>query len=106
MSKHDMAQIDLRDGDQRIQLRRGTASLAPALSLPVAAAVSAPVAAVPALGAAASAPATAPVAASSAGKKYLEIKSPTPGTFYAAPSADAEPFVKVGSKVKPDSVVC
>ena len=34
------------------------------------------------------------------------IKSPTPGTFYAAPSPDAEPFVRVGSRVTPTTVVC
>jgi acetyl-CoA carboxylase biotin carboxyl carrier protein len=36
----------------------------------------------------------------------LEIKSPTPGTFYASPKPDAEPFVKVGSRVHKDTVVC
>ena len=35
-----------------------------------------------------------------------EIKSPTPGTFYAAPKEDAEPYVKVGSKVNAETVVC
>lgn len=35
-----------------------------------------------------------------------EITSPMVGTFYASPSPDAEPYVKVGSKVKSDSVVC
>ncbi len=29
-----------------------------------------------------------------------EVKAPIVGTFYAAPSPDSEPFVKVGSKVK------
>ena len=28
------------------------------------------------------------------------------GTFYTAPSPDAEPFVKVGSKVTPETPVC
>lgn len=35
-----------------------------------------------------------------------KIMSPMVGTFYASPSPDAEPYVKVGSKVKSDSVVC
>ncbi len=34
------------------------------------------------------------------------IKAPLVGTFYAAPSPEAEPFVKVGSKVKAGDVVC
>src|SRR5262249_57874085 len=35
-----------------------------------------------------------------------EIKSPTPGTFYTSPSPDAPPFVKVGDRVTPSTVVC
>ena len=34
------------------------------------------------------------------------IESPMVGTFYAAPSPDAEPYVKVGSKVEVGQVVC
>jgi acetyl-CoA carboxylase biotin carboxyl carrier protein len=103
MAKHDLAQIDLREGDQRILLRRGAeqggASTAPpTLAAPAAAPTTpapAPAAFIP--GAAASEPAA---------RRLLEIKSPTPGTFYTAPTPDAEPFVKVGTKVKPETVVC
>jgi len=35
-----------------------------------------------------------------------KITSPMVGTFYQAPSPGAEPYVKVGSKVSKDSVVC
>lgn len=35
-----------------------------------------------------------------------KIISPMVGTFYSTPSPDAEPYVKVGTKVKSDSVVC
>ncbi|MEM4247860.1 MAG: acetyl-CoA carboxylase biotin carboxyl carrier protein [Candidatus Nanoarchaeia archaeon] len=34
------------------------------------------------------------------------INAPIVGTFYKAPAPDAEPFVKIGSKVTPDTVVC
>jgi len=34
------------------------------------------------------------------------IDSPLVGTFYRAPGPDATPFVKVGDKVTPDTVVC
>ena len=34
------------------------------------------------------------------------IASPIVGTFYRAPGPDKDPFVKEGSKVSPDSVVC
>jgi acetyl-CoA carboxylase biotin carboxyl carrier protein len=35
-----------------------------------------------------------------------KILSPIVGTFYRAPGPDNEPYVKEGSKVTPDSVVC
>ena len=35
-----------------------------------------------------------------------EIKSPMIGTFYRAPSPEAEPYVEVGSEVNPDTLVC
>ncbi len=34
------------------------------------------------------------------------IKSPIVGTFYRAPSPDADPFVDVGSRVKKGDVLC
>jgi acetyl-CoA carboxylase biotin carboxyl carrier protein len=37
---------------------------------------------------------------------YHEIKSPIVGTFYRAPSPDADPFVQVGSAIEPGSVLC
>ncbi len=40
------------------------------------------------------------------GEGYHYITSPMVGTFYAAPAPDAEPYVKVGSKVKKDTIVC
>ncbi len=43
----------------------------------------------------------APVAAAG-----LFIKSPMVGTFYNAPSPEDPPFVKVGDRVEPDTVVC
>lgn len=33
------------------------------------------------------------------------IRSPLPGTFYRAPQPGAPPFIEVGSKVKPDTVI-
>jgi len=52
---------------------------------------------------AAAAPATASEPAKPAGEVY---KSPMLGTFYRAPSPDAEPFAKVGDRMKPESTVC
>ncbi|MFZ5555668.1 MAG: acetyl-CoA carboxylase biotin carboxyl carrier protein [Pseudomonadota bacterium] len=36
----------------------------------------------------------------------VQIKSPMVGTFYRAPEPGAHPFVEVGDKVNPDTVVC
>ncbi|MCX8107966.1 MAG: acetyl-CoA carboxylase biotin carboxyl carrier protein [Verrucomicrobiae bacterium] len=36
----------------------------------------------------------------------IEIKSPMIGTFYRAPSPEADPYVDVGSEVESDTVVC
>lgn len=36
----------------------------------------------------------------------LIIKSPMVGTFYLAPSPESPNFVKIGSKVVPDTIVC
>lgn len=35
-----------------------------------------------------------------------EIKAPMVGTFYRAPSPDAEPFVEVGDVIKEDDILC
>ncbi|MCD8199282.1 MAG: acetyl-CoA carboxylase biotin carboxyl carrier protein [Phascolarctobacterium sp.] len=39
-------------------------------------------------------------------EELIEITAPIVGTFYLTPEPGAEPFVQVGSKVFPDSVVC
>ncbi|HEV8240025.1 MAG TPA: acetyl-CoA carboxylase biotin carboxyl carrier protein [Thermoanaerobaculia bacterium] len=67
---------------------------------PVAAAAGAPIAAAPAA-AGSSAPAESAVAAGT-----HVIKSPIVGTFYASPSPDAEPFVRVGDRVRLGQVLC
>jgi acetyl-CoA carboxylase biotin carboxyl carrier protein len=36
----------------------------------------------------------------------VEVKSPLVGVYYASPAPDAEPFVKVGDKVKKGDVLC
>jgi acetyl-CoA carboxylase biotin carboxyl carrier protein len=42
----------------------------------------------------------------SAEASHKEIKSPMVGTFYAAPSPDAPPYVTAGQEINPDTVVC
>ncbi len=102
MSRHSLNEIDLREGDLRIRLRRGPREVPAAGAVPVALPAPTPTHVV-AQPAAENTPAT-PTAEPA--RQLIPIKSPTPGTFYTASSPDAEPFVKVGSKVTPTTVVC
>ncbi|MEN3046800.1 MAG: acetyl-CoA carboxylase biotin carboxyl carrier protein [Candidatus Hydrothermales bacterium] len=38
--------------------------------------------------------------------KFYYVVAPLVGTFYRAPAPDAEPYVEVGSKVRPGQVLC
>ena len=101
MVDNDLSELDLRDANEKVTIRRGPQGVvqtyAPAVQQQVAAAAPA------AAPAAAGAPA-APAASDDAG--LIAIESPMVGTFYAAPNPDAGPFVKVGSSVSADGVVC
>ena len=100
MSRHDLSEIDLREGELRIRLRRG-----PRGQLVVTQPRLPPLRACrrrPRLLQRRPPPRKPP----SPAKATLTIKSPTPGTFYAASNPDAEPFVRVGSRVTPTTVVC
>ncbi|HTU18994.1 MAG TPA: biotin/lipoyl-containing protein, partial [Gemmataceae bacterium] len=97
MSKHELSEIDLREGERRICLRRGgiaadTANL-PAVERPAPAPLAAPKAN------------EGPPPASS-GRQLLEIKSPTVGTFYAQEKPGSPPYVTVGARVTPTTIVC
>ena len=95
MNQHDLSEIDLHEGEHRIRLRRGTQKdVVPTVS---AAPVVAPMAAIAS---------TADTKPQTPAKPGATIKSPTPGTFYSSPSPGAAPFVTVGSRVTPESVVC
>lgn len=104
MGRNDLSEIDLREGDLRIRLRRGPLGAVSVAAHPP----PAPAAAPAPLAAGGTGAATAPPAEESAkpAKELLTVKSPTPGTFYVAASPDAEPFVGVGSRVTPSTVVC
>ena len=99
MAANDLNTVDLRDGDQRVVLRRGAVAYTPAPAAPQAYAP-APAAAAPA-----TSPAAGPAApADDAGT--IAIKSPMVGTFYAKPSPEAKNFVSVGSTVDEETDVC
>ena len=102
MSEHDLAEIDLKEGDQRIRLRKGGA---PAFYAPLAPVAHAPgSSATPPTAAAPGSPGPTPAAPPA--KTLVEIKSPMVGTFYPKPDPKKPDFVTVGSKVTPKTVVC
>jgi oxaloacetate decarboxylase alpha subunit len=61
-------------------------------------------------GAMAAVPEAAPANASekivSAGNEMMEVTSPMVGTYYAAPSPDAPPYVQVGDRVEAGQTLC
>jgi acetyl-CoA carboxylase biotin carboxyl carrier protein len=101
MSKHGLSELDLQDGEKKIRLKKE------GLSAPVFASIMqqqpAPVLQQPAPAQAAN---TAPAAAPAANKNLIEIKSPTPGTFYSQEKPGSPTYVAVGAKVNPKTVVC
>jgi acetyl-CoA carboxylase biotin carboxyl carrier protein len=102
MKRNDLVELEMSHGDNRIVLKR----YPPMPPSPPAAGLGPSQQAAPASG---NIPQTREVEALSAGpdKGLLpEIKSPIVGTFYATPSPDSEPYVEIGSRVEPQTVVC
>jgi acetyl-CoA carboxylase biotin carboxyl carrier protein len=98
MAQHELSEISLIEGEQKIRLRKGgNVALMPA-------AAPAPAFTSPAPAPHAAAPTTAEPPKPA--KNLHEIKSPMVGTFYAKPSPDKPDYVTVGSKVTPTTVVC
>lgn len=100
MKEYDIVELELEEGEFSVALRKQGAFLAQCPPQPPPPAPFAP-APQPAQAAPAAPPAPAAPAAG-----LLEVKSPIVGTFYRAPSPDAQPFVDVGAKVGKGTVVC
>ncbi|MGB7347866.1 MAG: acetyl-CoA carboxylase biotin carboxyl carrier protein [Pirellulaceae bacterium] len=92
MEQHDLSEVDLQQGDDKIKLNRGAVAVPMVAPAPVAA---------PVVGGSAAA---APSADAHAGT--FTINSPMIGTFYAKPNPESENFVQVGAIVNDDTVVC
>ena len=99
MKENDLAEIDIKHGDDQIALRRAQPPQPGTLAGPI---ITSLPGAMPADQAASSGPASpAP-----AGDEFLEITSPIVGTLYEAPSPDSDPYVEVGTHVNSQTVVC
>lgn len=87
----NIAELDFNDGSTRFVLRKNNAAASDSASIPAAAA---------------STSTEQPVRLGISSGSGEKIESPIVGTFYAAPSPDAPPFVKIGSKVKAGETLC
>jgi acetyl-CoA carboxylase biotin carboxyl carrier protein len=98
MNEHDLAEIDLRQGDQRIRLRRGPEMVTMAGGV------------APMVTTVGMAPAKVETGVAAGGTaedaNFMLIKSPMVGTYYAAANPEAPAFVKVGDQVGPETTVC
>jgi len=106
MAQNDLAELEVEEGGLRVKIRKNTPAVytAPGIALP-------PMAHTLLYPAALQAPAQSgqPSPDASEGapdKKLVEIASPMVGTFYRAANPSVSPYVKVGSEVTPDTVVC
>jgi len=103
MADNDLTEMDLEGEGEKITLKRGSSGQVQYVPQPAPQAAPPPAAPTPAAPPAGDAPAAPEADPAPAGPT---IDSPMVGTFYASPSPDADAFVAVGSKVKPDTVVC
>ena len=102
MKQNELLEVEIKHGDDKIFLKRsGPCAIGgPVITMPVS----------PQVNGVPTAPAgtegTIQASAAQPQEQLVEIKSPIVGTFYITPSPDSEPYVEVGSKVNPQTVVC
>ncbi len=109
MDEYEIGEIDLRGGNGRIHLRKNVPIGSSYPSLPP---VMGPMPGLtqPSTYPTASAnpgtgPSIAPVEVPANNKKLIDVKSDMVGTFYAKPDPSKDDYVKIGSKVNPDTVL-
>ena len=104
MTSSDLTELDLRDKDEQVTIRRASPQAVPTV---MAHPMPAMHVATPVASAAAPAPSAAAAPAAPAEDAGLvAIESPMVGTFYASPGPDKPPFIAVGAQVGPTSTVC
>lgn len=93
MKEHELSEVDLKQGDQRVRIKRGGEILptAPFVASSGAQRVSSSVEG---------------IGASLAPSNMKVIASPMVGTFYRSSGPDSAPFVKVGDRIGPETTVC
>ena len=94
MEEHQLSELDLKQNDQQIRLRRGPEGVVVPAAAPVAPAASA------------SPAPPAPTSNDEDDANIAIIKSPMVGTFYARANPESPAFVKVGDHVSSEQTVC
>ena len=102
MDEHGLTEFELVKNGTRLSLRRGEAGELPAMPVQMQMTQTQPAMLAPAQ----TQPAAAPAAVAAPQDTTVAVKAPFVGTFYRAPSPDAEPYVSVGQEVGPETVVC
>jgi acetyl-CoA carboxylase biotin carboxyl carrier protein len=107
LEESGIAEIEISEGEESVRISRyPTGAAAAAQSLVHYAAAPAPAMA-PAAAPVAAAPSAAPAAApAAAGKPDHTVTAPMVGTFYAAATPGAKPFVDIGSEVNVGDTLC
>jgi len=93
-----VAELEITEGEESVRICRYPSSMPATITAP------APVAA-PSVHAA-ELPAAQPEAAPAAEPEGHKVTAPMVGTYYAAPSPTAEPFVQVGDEVQVGDTLC
>jgi acetyl-CoA carboxylase biotin carboxyl carrier protein len=104
-----LAELELENEGFRVRLRRESAfaqTAAQTAEVPLLPPPPAPVQAPPPTVSGPAHPGTHASTEASQDQDLHIIPSPIVGTFYRSPSPAADPFVKIGSNVEPESVVC
>jgi acetyl-CoA carboxylase biotin carboxyl carrier protein len=101
VEESNIAEIEIKEGEHTVRISRNKEPVIMHAAAPQAMQVQAAAPAAPSHSAPKAEAEAAPAVES--GEK---ITSPMVGTFYAAPSPDAAPFVKVGQKVSQGETLC
>ncbi len=96
LDESGIAEIEITEGEESVRISRYSQN----------APVAAPVAAAAPIAAPAAAPSAAPAAPVEPEEDGFEVTAPMVGTFYAASSPGAAPFVQVGDRINEGDTLC
>ena len=104
MQEFDLMEVEVKDGEREIRIRKGREEPPPAAYGPPVAYAAAAAPQNP--GAAAPPSEAGPETSAAKDPDLVEFKSPMVGTFYRAPSPESPPYVTEGDRVNKDTVLC